>query len=244
MKVLAACLAVLAAAVGLAAPTLAAWTARTSTASTFAAASAFPPQVTSVPDVLGVAQSGQPLQATQGGFSPSPTSVAYAWLRCNSSGGSCASVASGSSYTVAGADVGSTIRVRVTPTNGSATGPAVMSEPTQVAKGAGLGPVLATPPASKTPTISGTPTVGQSLTVSNGTWSGVLPTFSRRWLRCNATGASCQAISGATGQGYTATSADLGLRLRARITATSLVGSNAVLTVDTAVIAAAAAGSR
>jgi hypothetical protein len=74
------------------------------------------------------------------------------------------------------------------------------------------------PFASARPTVAGTPVEGGTLTAGNGTWSGS-PAFSHAWLRCDATGAACSPIDGATGASYSPTTADVGSRLRARVTA-------------------------
>src|SRR5262249_30837047 len=59
------------------------------------------------------------LQASSGSWSGSPGSFGYQWRRCDSSGAGCADVAGATaqSYQVAAADVGATLRVRVTATN-------------------------------------------------------------------------------------------------------------------------------
>ncbi len=105
-----------------------------------------PPVSTGVPVVSGSASVsvGQTLSASTGSWSGSPSSYAYAWERCDSSGGSCAAIAgaSGSSYVVAAADVGATLRVAVTASNaGGASSPASSA---QTAVVAGSGPVTAT----------------------------------------------------------------------------------------------------
>ena len=46
------------------------------------------------------------------------------------------------------------------------------------------------------PVISGTTTQGQTLTVSNGSWSGSPTSYAYQWQDCTAT--SCSNISGAT----------------------------------------------
>jgi hypothetical protein len=47
--------------------------------------------------------------------------------------------------------------------------------------------------------------------------------IARQWLRCNAAGAACQAIAGATGTAYTLAAADAGARVRVRETASCQV---------------------
>jgi mannan endo-1,4-beta-mannosidase len=85
-----------------------------------------PPSNTSLPTIAGTAQIGQTLTATSGTWSGSaPITYAYQWLRCNSSGAGCANIsgATATSYLLASADQGSTLRVSVRATNpyGSAT---------------------------------------------------------------------------------------------------------------------------
>ena len=95
------------------------------------------PASTAAPTVSGPAEQGQTLSAAAGSWSgTTPMTYGYQWRRCNTSGGSCANVSgeTGASYALAAADVGSTIRVRVTATNpaGSATAD---SAPTVVVSG-------------------------------------------------------------------------------------------------------------
>src|SRR4029079_1677548 len=56
----------------------------------------------------------------------SPSTSAYAWLRCDNKGGSCATIngATKNTYALTSGDVNTTIRIRVTATNsaGSDTG--------------------------------------------------------------------------------------------------------------------------
>ena len=60
-----------------------------------------------------------------------------------------------------------------------------------------IDPVL--PVNTSAPTISGVAQVGQTLTASSGAWSGTAPiSYSYQWLRCDATGANCTDIAGAT----------------------------------------------
>ena len=76
------------------------------------------------------------------------------------------------------------------------------------------------PPANTVaPAVTGTPTVGQTLTTTNGTWTGVAtPTFTRQWFRGNTP------ITGATALTYVLVSADQGYTLFCRVAATDANG--------------------
>jgi hypothetical protein len=85
--------------------------------------------------------------------------------------------------------------------------------------------------------VSGTIRQGALVTVSNGTWSGVpAPTYGYQWQRCDQSGQSCSAISGATGAGYTTQEADVGGTLRAIVTATNSAGSSTAASAATATV--------
>lgn len=90
------------------------------------------------------------------------------------------------------------------------------------------------------PTINDTtPERGQTLTASPGTWTGDQPiTFRYQWERCNASGAACAAIAGATAQTYTVATADVGNTLRVTVTATNATGSRSASSAVTAVVGA------
>jgi hypothetical protein len=94
----------------------------------------------------GAPQSGQVLAASTGGWTGAvPTSFTYQFYRCDSSGSSCVSVAgptSGSTYTVASSDVGSTLQVTIRATNQYGIGSA------QSASSAVVGGGTSTPPPS------------------------------------------------------------------------------------------------
>lgn len=80
-------------------------------------------------------------------------------------------------------------------------------------------PVNTTPPS-----ISGTAVVGNVVRGSSGAWNGS-PTLSNQWMRCDATGANCSAIHGATGASYAVSAADLGSTIELQVTATNSVGN-------------------
>jgi len=96
------------------------------------------------------------------------------------------------------------------------------------------------------PSILGTPVLGKTLTATKGTWSGVPTTFAYHWLRCSAdavaaaTPSNCSAISGATKSSYKLLSADVGLRIRVRVTASNKDGTASAYADATSIVAASA----
>lgn len=103
----------------------------------------------------------------------------------------------------------------------------------------------APPKAAGQPTISGRPIEGNVLTTSNGSFSGTGPfNYSYRWLRCPSTGGGgsgegCIAISGATFKRYVVRSADVGHRLRVRVTAANSEGTASEVSNATGIVQAA-----
>lgn len=93
----------------------------------------------------------------------------------------------------------------------------------------------AVPSNTAKPTISGAATAGQTLTVSNGTWTGSPTSFSYQWQRCSSS-TSCSDISGATNRTYTVATADNGNALRAQVTATNSDGKATAATDQTATV--------
>ena len=83
------------------------------------------------------------------------------------------------------------------------------------------GVAQAAPPVNLTPpSITGTAAQGQTLNVTQGTWDGTY-TITEQWRRCDATGANCKAIAGATGASYTLGAADVGHTIVVAETATN-----------------------
>jgi len=96
------------------------------------------------------------------------------------------------------------------------------------------------PKAYALPSVGGTAQVGQPLTGSAGTWTGSSPMgFAYQWERCDSSGASCAAISGATGASYQLVSTDAGATLRFTVVASNAYGSATATSSPSAVIAAA-----
>lgn len=101
------------------------------------------PANTSPPTISGTPQEGQTLTAAAGGWSGAqPISFAYQWLRCDRNGGSCAPIsnATGQSYTLSSADIGQTVRVRVTARNSAGARSATSVPSAVVVRAAPAGP--------------------------------------------------------------------------------------------------------
>jgi hypothetical protein len=91
------------------------------------------------------------------------------------------------------------------------------------------------------PSIAGTPQDGAILTADPGKWSNDPTGYAYQWLRCDANGANCGSIAGATSQRYTVTSADVGHTLRVNVTASNGAGSGTATSHPTDVVTAAGA---
>jgi hypothetical protein len=96
--------------------------------------------------------------------------------------------------------------------------------------GSALARTLLAPVNVGEPSISGNPVVGSTLTATQGTWSNSPTSFAYQWVRCPASGglpdgSDCPVITGATTTSYVLTTADLGSRIRVRVTATNTDGS-------------------
>jgi hypothetical protein len=174
------------------------------------------PTNSAAPIISGTATEGQTLSVTTGTWSGSPT-YTYVWRR----NGIAISGATSSTYVLVTADVGSTITCTVTATNAGGSSNST-SAPTSTV-------VPLAPVNSVSPVISGTAAEGQTLTVSNGTWSGS-PTYTYQWRRAGT------AISGATTSAYLLISSDVGTVITCTVTATNAGGSNAATTAGTSVV--------
>jgi hypothetical protein len=101
------------------------------------------PVNTSPPAISGTPQEGQALTATSGGWAGTqPMTFAYQWFRCDRNGGSCAAIvgATAQSYTLTSADVGQTLRVRVTARNSAGAGSTTSVPSAGIARAAPPGP--------------------------------------------------------------------------------------------------------
>jgi hypothetical protein len=104
------------------------------------------------PTISGTPAEGATLTGSNGSWTHSPTAYAFVWYRCDRNGNNCSSIsgARSGSYRLTSADVGATLRLRVTAAN-SEGGSSSTSVPTAVIQHA------AAPPPSRSP---GCPAVG------------------------------------------------------------------------------------
>jgi hypothetical protein len=158
---------------------------------------------------------GRPLRVEA---SPRKPAV-YAWLRCNANGRACEPIAgaTASTYTLTADDVGRVVLARV-----RAGAQVVLSLAAGVVRTA-PGPV-----SSGRPEIAGTLQQGQQLTATAGTWagSGTLA-YAYQWYRCDATGAHCSSIHGATKASYVLVAKDAGATIGLTVKGTDGTGTTA-----------------
>jgi hypothetical protein len=178
------------------------------------------PVNTTPPAVTGTPKVGQTLTTTNGTWTGTPTSYAYHWQRCTSPT-SCTNIAGATAqtYTVRTADAGDTLRAVVAASNADGTSTANSNQTATVAASGG-------PVSTLKPAILGDAFVGQTLTATNGRWSGSPTSFSYQWLQCDGAGAECFPVAGATGKTYNVRFADVYSTLRVDVTAKNATGSS------------------
>jgi hypothetical protein len=101
----------------------------------------------------------------------------------------------------------------------------------------GTGPALTSPP-----TVGGMAQAGKQLTATTGTWSGSGITYGYDWYRCDASGAHCSSIHGATHATYTEVAKDVGQTLAFAVHAANAAGTTAAFTGIVGPVAAASSG--
>jgi Ca2+-binding RTX toxin-like protein len=178
------------------------------------------------PQIFGGNTVDSVLSLTAGSWDGStPLTFTYSWRRCNPVGDltSCVAIpgATTPSYTPTVADIGFSIRVWITGSNLAGSDVAVTNHTFPVVDKQHFSPSTIDAPA-----IVGTLAIGRQLTGSIGSFDGDTPiatTFV--WQRCDATGAACHTIAGATKVVYHPTSADLSSTLRLAVTATNAYGT-------------------
>jgi hypothetical protein len=182
-----------------------------------------------LPAISGTAQVGETLSVTDGTWENSPT-YGLQWWDCDSAGVGCTFIpgADSSSYTATTSDLGDALRVTVTATN--AGGNATVQSATTAIITEGV-PASINPPA-----ISGTAQQGQVLSAGPGTWTNSPTGYAYQWEQCDASGANCAAIAGATADSYVPSSTDVGRTLAVTVTASNATGGKSATSGQTAVV--------
>ena len=199
----------------------------TSSATGAVAAAPPPPNTlaTGLPSITGTAQVGETLTAGVTGISDGDglnnATFAYQWLDDDAE----INGATASSYTLADADAGKAIKVKVSFTDDAGND--------EILTCAATGAVAAVPPPPNTlatglPSITGTAQVGETLTadttgISDGDGLNNA-TFAYQWLADDAE------INGATASSYTLADADAGKAVKVKVTFTDDAGNDEELT--------------
>lgn len=175
------------------------------TAETAAVRAAVPPSVAptnnSLPVISGTYTTGNTLTVTPGSWTAYPApAYSYQWYRS----GTLVSGAIFTTYTLGPVDVGSTMTVTVTASNGVSPDGVATSARTPFITGAVTNSVP--------PQVTGTTTAGQTLSLSAGSWlpSGV--TFTYQWRRSGVN------VAGAVASTYPLTTLDIGKTMSCVVT--------------------------
>jgi hypothetical protein len=171
------------------------------------------------PALGGEAIVGKTLTVAMPVWTAKASAPSYRWLRCNTNARACAAIAAAhtDTYTVAAADAGRILVAVV-----SASKQSVLSSASPVVRVA-PGPVAVSPP-----TIAGTLAQGKQVTGGAGSWEGSgTISYAYQWSRCDARGAHCSTIRGATRTTYTQVAADVSHTLALTVRATDAAGTTA-----------------
>jgi len=87
------------------------------------------------------------------------------------------------------------------------------------------------------PSLSGAAAVGGQLAAALGQWDGAPTGYDERWLRCDADGANCAPVAGATGVTYPLDDADAYHRMRVEVTAANGSGTAVARSAPSALVA-------
>ncbi len=202
-----------------------------------------PPSNTKEPVVSGTTVQGQTLTTSNGTWvGATPITYTYKWLRCDTNGANCSTIAGETSANrqLTADDVGHRLRSRVTATNSQGSTSADSNATNTITSSSGSG----APVNTALPSISGTAAQGQTLVASTGTWTGAATiTYAFQWQRCDANGNSCSSITGQTSSAHLVTTDDVGHRLRVKVTATNGQGSASATSSATSTVTAGGSGA-
>jgi YD repeat-containing protein len=190
--------------------------------------------LTTAPAISGETVSGQALSASSGSWSGGGTiAYTYQWQSCNASATECANIegATGTGYVLGAGNVGGTLRVVVSASNGLES-QSTTSSPSAVIEASAISN-------TSLPTISGSAHTNVALSADPGRWRGAAPiAYTYQWQSCNASGAECANIEGATDESYTPGEGDVSSTLRVVVSTTNSEGSASATSAASAAIAA------
>jgi hypothetical protein len=202
--------------------------------------SAAAPTLGQEPSISGVPQLGNTLTGNRGQWNgTAPITYTEQWVRCDGNGANCTSISGATSltYKVASADIGSTLRFRVTAKNADGSKTADSNETGLVGSANGE------PVSTKPPVLSGFAEVGNTIHTTTGTWVGDTPiTYSYQWQRCDSAGNACVGIAGANQAGYMVTSSDSGHTLRVKVTGKNSKGNGTAISDQSATVTGSGGG--
>lgn len=150
--------------------------------------------------IAGTPRVGEVLTSEVSSWTPAGVTLAYQWL----ADGAPIDGATSTTYTVAPADLGAYISLRVTGTAPGYT--AAEAESNEI------GPIAEGTLVVGTPTLSNEPRVGEPVSVDPGTWGPGEVALDHQWFLDG------EAIEGATGESYTPTASDVGGVLSVTVT--------------------------
>ncbi|HEX8102960.1 MAG TPA: PKD domain-containing protein [Solirubrobacteraceae bacterium] len=181
---------------------------------------AAPPHNTSSPYVTGRPRTGYYLTAYSGAWDGDPTGYRFQWRRCDAQGAACTDIdgAQSANYAPVGEDIGHRLRVRVVAESARGDSQPVASAATEV--------ITAPVPPQNTakPAVTSDPVENAAVAADAGQWSDEPYAYEYQWQRCDAQGAACADLAGATGSTYSPVAADVGRRLRVKVRAQNDVG--------------------
>ena len=139
---------------------------------------------------------GTTLYAGRGGWTNSPTDYGYEFQSCDAAGNNCIPIAgltpSASWYTPRTTDIGRTLRVKVTASNGAGAGAPATSNQTAAVTADGI-PASVTPPVLPTGAV-----VGTTLYAGRGGWTNSPTDYRYEFQSCDAAGNDCVRWPGPT----------------------------------------------
>ena len=181
------------------------------------------------PTISGTWEVGQILIASTSGISDADglanATFSYQWIANNGTADTDIQDATASTYTLADADEGKTIKVRVSFTDEAGNSEMLISPATGTVEAANN-------PATGQPSVSGTAQVAETLTAGTSsiadTDGTANATVTYQWIRMDGTNETD--IAGATSSSYTLTEADEGKAIRVRVSFTDDAGNAETMT--------------